>query len=161
MKDAELWLAGRVLPEIVPSLRRWADARVRVLGPVPHGDLPPLYQAADVFVFPSVNDAFELVTLEAMSSGLPVIATAHGAGPDVLDRGGGFVVPPRDPVALAARIAQLYDRRDEAIALGRQARLEVTARYTWAQYGERVWAAYAGLLALGAHQSLHYGWGPH
>lgn len=141
LPDLELHLIGRVLPEMRPVLRRWTDGRVRVHGPLEHGDLPARYRAADVFVFPSVNDAFELVTLEAMASGLPVIASAHSGAPDVLAEGGGFVVPPRDPAALAARIAQLYEDRDEARALGQAAR-RIAERHGWARYGADVAAAY-------------------
>jgi len=61
-------------------------------------------------VVPSWTEAFPLVIPEAMAAGLPVIATAVGAIPDfVTDGEDGFLVPPRDPAALADRISRLLE----------------------------------------------------
>lgn len=74
------------------------DRTVRVLGPVSDPDLERLYRAADVFAFPSVTEGFGLVVLEALASGLPVVASdldvlrgflAHGDSALLTARGDG------------------------------------------------------------------------
>jgi glycosyltransferase involved in cell wall biosynthesis len=65
-------------------------------------------QQHDVLVLPSLFEGFGLVILEAMAQGLPVITTAHTAGPDVISQGvDGFIVPIRSAEAIAARLDQL------------------------------------------------------
>ena len=67
-------------------------------------------RAADVFALPSRSEAFGLALLEALSSGLPAVATSVGGIPDILAGGGGVTVPPEDPAALAdALVALLRD----------------------------------------------------
>ena len=72
-------------------------------------DLPRLYAAVDVFVFPTLGDTYGLVLDEALASGLPVISTTvPGEINDRLREGvNGFQVPPRDAVALTDRMRRL------------------------------------------------------
>jgi glycosyltransferase involved in cell wall biosynthesis len=72
-------------------------------------DLPRMYAAADVFVFPTLGDPFGHVVEEAMSSGLPVISTsAAGEIRDrLVDGKSGFIVPPARPDALLSRMRRL------------------------------------------------------
>jgi glycosyltransferase involved in cell wall biosynthesis len=90
------------------------DPSIRLLGYVPEQDLPALYQDADLFVLPSrTGEGFGLVVLEAMASGLPVIATESGGVVDIVVEGvNGLLVPPHDGAALADAIAQLVDGSD-------------------------------------------------
>ena len=71
-----------------------------VLGHVPRTQVAEIYAAHDVFLFPTLSDGFGRVQLEAMSNGLPVIAT-RCCGDVVEDGQSGFIVPPRDPRAIA------------------------------------------------------------
>ena len=98
-------------PEEQP-LRALADAQglpVRWEGFVDQPELPALYADADVFAFPTLDDPFGMVLLEAAAAGLPVIASPHaGATADfVRDGVNGFVVEPTDTDAMAAAIARL------------------------------------------------------
>ncbi len=85
--------------------------RVRFLGAV--RDVPGLLARAGLFVLPSLNEGISLTLLEAMASGLAVVATRVGGNPEVVADGEtGLLVPPRDPAALAAAVVRL--RRDAA-----------------------------------------------
>ena len=67
----------------------------------------------DVFVFPSLFEGFGLVLLEAMAMGLPMITTAHTAGPDLLEDGKeGFIVPIRSAEAIAEKLTWLSAHRE-------------------------------------------------
>lgn len=83
------------------------------------------FRRADVFVFPTYyhNEAFSLVVLEAMQAGLPVISTAEGGIADMVIEGEtGFLIPKKDPRALADSIKLLYDQHDLCLKLGREGR---------------------------------------
>lgn len=85
--------------------------RVTFLGRVSDEELPALYHAADVFVLPSTNRAetWGAVQVEAMACGLPVVCTELGTGTSYVNQDGvtGFVVPPKDPQALAEALNRL------------------------------------------------------
>jgi rhamnosyl/mannosyltransferase len=91
------------------------DARVHFAGRVPDEQLPSYYHAADIFCLPASerSEAFGLVQVEAMSSGLPIVSTDLGTGTSYVNMHGesGLVVPPRDPAALAAALNQLLADR--------------------------------------------------
>lgn len=105
-------------------------------------DVPALLAASDVFVLPSRSEAFPNGAIEAMASGLPVIASAVGGLLDLIDSGRtGLLVPPSDPEPLAAALKALYDDPARASALGAAARREVLGRYSF----ERMVAAFEHL----------------
>jgi rhamnosyl/mannosyltransferase len=91
--------------------------KVVFVGRVEDRDLPAYYRAADIFVLPASerSEAFGLVQLEAMSSGLPVVSTELGTGTSYVNLHGesGLVVPPRDAGALEQAIVALLT--DEAL----------------------------------------------
>jgi glycosyltransferase involved in cell wall biosynthesis len=101
--------------EMEPVIRAEADRRgiaqrITFLGSVEGRDKAAAYAICEMLVVPSWTEAFPLVIPEAMAAGLPVIATAVGAIPDfVTDGEDGFLVPPRDPAALADRISRLLE----------------------------------------------------
>jgi glycosyltransferase involved in cell wall biosynthesis len=98
---------------------RVADA-IAFTGYVPFGDLPALYNLAEMFVFPSLHEGFGLPVVEAMACGVPVIAGTTSSLPEV---GGGAVehVDPQDEDALGeamVRLARSRERRDALATLG-------------------------------------------
>lgn len=109
------------------------------LGQVPRSQVQAQFCRADLFVLPTLADSFGLVHLEAMACGVPVITTPH-CGSVVRDGVEGFIVPIRDPLALADRIQQLLEDRGMRQRLGQAARARA-AEYTWRHYGERLAAA--------------------
>jgi len=113
------------------------------LGPVPRSQVCHEFARADVFVLPSLAEGMALAALEAMACGIPVVTTA-AAGSPVRQGIEGFLVPERDPQALADRVQQLLDDRALRSRLGAAAR-QRAAEFTWERYGECLLAALPGL----------------
>ena len=127
------------------------DGIVEFLGE--RDDIPALLAAADVFVLPSRSEAFPNGAIEAMASGLPVVASGVGGLCDLIDSGRtGLLVPPADPEALADALESLVRAPERAAALGAAARDEVQTRYAF----DRMVGAFDGLYQS-ALQS-HHGW---
>lgn len=106
-------------------------ARVRFLGPIVEADLPALYAAAAVFVFPSQYEGFGLPVLEAMACGTPVACSNVSSLPEVAGNAA-LLFDPVAPKAIAEALEQLLD----APALRETLRLRglaQAARFTWAQ----------------------------
>jgi glycosyltransferase involved in cell wall biosynthesis len=73
-----------------------------------HYNVNAVYHTFDVFVLGSAHEGFANVIVEAMASGLPVVATRVGGAPEVIEEGiTGFMVPPRNPELLAERVGRL------------------------------------------------------
>jgi glycosyltransferase involved in cell wall biosynthesis len=97
---------------------------------VDHGRLPSVYVAADVFVLPSFTEGHAKVLLEAMSCGVPCVASDVGGNrAAIADGRTGLLVDPADPGALADAIERLVTDRELAGRLGEAARRDVVARY--------------------------------
>lgn len=82
-------------------------------------DVPELLSEAAVSVLPSLSEGTSNTLLESMAAGVPVVATAVGGNPEVIEHGtSGLLVPPRDSAALAAATARLLEDRELAARLG-------------------------------------------
>ncbi len=104
------------------------------------------YDAADIFVLPSVEDGSALATILAMAAGLPVIVSDQAGADLVVDGVNGFVVPARDAEALAARMEQLAADPELRARMGAAAAASALTR-TWATYGDELYrAVYAPVL---------------
>jgi len=90
---------------------------------------------ADVFVFPTLNDAFPLVLLEAMQSELPIISTYEGAIPEIVEDGKtGFLVNPSNIEALAEKIETLITNESLRMSMGKLARERFLKKYTFSEF---------------------------
>jgi glycosyltransferase involved in cell wall biosynthesis len=102
---------------------------VRFLGHVPQADLPALYSAADLFVFPSLYEGFGLPTLEALACGTPVVASNVSAVPEVVGDAA-LQVSPLDVEALADAMERLL--RDDSLRSDlRERGLKRAAQFSW------------------------------
>ncbi|MDD5109589.1 MAG: glycosyltransferase family 1 protein [Patescibacteria group bacterium] len=136
--DADLVIVGRAVWN-VETLRRLAQKsrlrqRMHFLGYVDAADRPTLYQMAAAFVYPSYYEGFGLPALEAMSSGVPVVAAGTTSLPEVVGDGG-LLIDPYDVNDLAAALETiLQDTRvrsrciERGLARARQFTWEETAR---------------------------------
>lgn len=116
----------------VPDLGLRLDDDVVLLGTVPDAELPGWYAAADVLAFPSTKEGWGLAVLEAMSAGLPVVASDLPVFLEYLKPGrDALMVPVDDAGALAQALASVLG--DQALAARlRTAGHAVAARFTWA-----------------------------
>jgi glycosyltransferase involved in cell wall biosynthesis len=124
----EVRLVGTVTPEARAILARM-DARVTHRDAVPQHDLPAEYAAADVFLFPTLEDGFGLVLAQAQAAGLPILCTTNCAGPDLIADGrNGWVLPIRAPQAFADRLRRCHGDREALAAVAESAARTDTAR---------------------------------
>ncbi len=94
---------------------------------------------ADLFVSPTLEDAFALVVLEAMASGLPVVTTMNAGSAELVHNGhNALIVPPGDAEALAESIRHLVESAELRRSLGVAAQQTVQGEHSWEDYGRRV-----------------------
>jgi glycosyltransferase involved in cell wall biosynthesis len=88
--------------------KRNLQQHITILETSPHSEIPKHLSAADVFVLPSLSEGLGLVTLEALATGVPVIATRVGGIQDILIDGyNGLLVEPRDAKSLAKAVLRI------------------------------------------------------
>lgn len=125
--------------------------RVELVGQRPHAEAMSLAHGADLFVMPSIDEAFGVAYIEAMAGGVPAIASLGEPGPaEIAAVGDGLaLVPPGDIEALAAQIDSLLANRGDLGRLGRRARATVEAAFTWSRCGQATVEAYEDALRGG------------
>jgi rhamnosyl/mannosyltransferase len=126
--------------------------KVVLAGEIQNADVTPYYHASDLFALASVarSEAFGIVQIEAMASGIPVVNTALDSGvPFVsLHEKTGLTVPPENPEALAAAINRLLDDRNLRESFGRAAQLRAQQEFSVHTMSSRVLALYQTVAAL-------------
>ena len=129
------------------------DGSVHLLGR--RADVPDVLRALDVAVCCSNSEGSPLSVMEYMQAGLAVVATAVGGVPDLIEPGvHGLLVPPRDPPALAAALAELLGEPERARAMGDRARERQRAEFDIDVLVQRLEALYLELLAAHQHGSI-------
>jgi glycosyltransferase involved in cell wall biosynthesis len=123
-------------------------ASVLFLGRVEDPELHGWYEAADLFVHPTLYEGSSLVTLEAMAHRRACVVTRAGGLPDKVRNGvNGWIVEPGDPSPLAAAISGALSDRGRLAALGRAGRAIVEREFSWAAAADRTLRLYADLLS--------------
>lgn len=129
------------------------EARVKFVGRRDRGELRQFYSAANVFVTTPWYEPFGITPLEAMACSTPVIgADVGGIRHSVRHGETGWLVPPRDPDALADRLAAVHADPERARAMGEAGRARARTYFTWRQIAlelEDVYAQLAGNRAQG------------
>ncbi|MEM2144384.1 MAG: glycosyltransferase family 4 protein [Candidatus Jordarchaeaceae archaeon] len=121
---------------------------VKFTGYIKEGQKHLYYKASDIFVLPSIEtfESFGIVNLEAMSSGIPIVASKIGGIPDVVKNGeNGLLVPPKDHDALADAIIYLLNNEDVREKMGRKGK-ERVKDYSWDKIAEKYEEVYRGLI---------------
>ena len=137
-RDTEFVLAGenreaRTVEFIDRFIREHPDVRVRMPGPLTGEDKFRLLAECDVLVFPTyyVNEGHPWVIVESMAAGLPVISTDHAAIPETVSDGeNGFLVPKKDPEAIAEKVIRLIEDPELRERMGKRSREIYREKFT-------------------------------
>jgi glycosyltransferase involved in cell wall biosynthesis len=134
-----------VFPPLEPVLRRFGVEKTTILpGRISEADKLALYQAADLYVTPSLYEGFGLTALEAMACGVPTIAANRTSLPEVVGDGG-LLVEPR-PEAVAAAMVDVLSNPDRTAAL-RARGLSRARCFTWRRTAELTLDVYREVLS--------------
>jgi glycosyltransferase involved in cell wall biosynthesis len=139
--------SGNLLPQYRKlSKQLQVGHRVEFAGAVSDDALPAYYQSADLLVLPSINqhEAFGLVLLEALASGLPVVASDLPGVRSVFTNGEqGYLARPRDADDLAKQINNVFGSRDQWQAMCQSARQLALSKYSWPAAASKLVGLYA------------------
>ena len=118
-------------------------------------DVPALLQLMDVFVLPSLGEGISNTILEAMASGLPVVATAVGGNLELVEEGfNGSLFPAGDVQGLSSALVALLQNDGERVRQGLNARERVSSHFEWDRTVSAYLGVYDELLGRSAKNSL-------
>lgn len=139
---------GQLRGQVERLARGALEGRVHFEGRVGHERLPRYYASADIFCSPARDgESFGLVLLEAMASGVPIVATDLAGYRTVLTpEREGLMAPPRDPAALAAALRRLLTDPGLRARMGAQG-IETARAYGWGRIVDRLETIYYSLAA--------------
>jgi D-inositol-3-phosphate glycosyltransferase len=131
-----------------------AEDLVRFEGRRPRNQLARYYSAADVFATTPWYEPFGITPLEAMACSTPVVGSDVGGIKSTVAHGEtGYLVPPKDPDALAVRLACLLSNRELAESMGASGRARVLEHYTWKRVASAIATTYGAVIADHAARS--------
>ncbi|WJH37193.1 glycosyltransferase family 4 protein [Paenibacillus sp. CC-CFT747] len=139
-----LLVAGTADSAYARSMRRLSHklgVSARFAGQVPHPDMHELYWGADCFVCPSQkHEAFGLVNVEAMATGLPIVASGMGGIKEIVrhKKNGLLVRDYRSPKGFSRQLKKLFKDPVFAKQLGQKAREDILLRFPWKRTAERL-----------------------
>ncbi|MGE3077139.1 MAG: glycosyltransferase family 4 protein [Dehalococcoidia bacterium] len=133
----------QILDPLPPEVR----ARVHIKGSVPREEVVREIREADILLNPSLSETFGMALVEAMASGIPVIATQVGGMPEVVEDGvTGILVAPESSNALADAIQTLKAHPESRRAMGAAGRDRTVRYFTWDAVAEQALKAYQSLV---------------
>lgn len=138
MPEAELICVGNFFPEFRNVLKRWNGTFSHYQN-IPRADLARILRESTAFVFPSNEEGFAKAVIEAMSAGLPIIAT-HESGATTLVNDGieGFIVRARDVGGIANAMLKVASNRELNERMGRAAYAQGAKNNSWGDYADRI-----------------------
>ncbi len=146
---AELWIVGNPRMDVEPLRRAAAEAsgRVRfVTRFVEDAELPAIFRRADVVVLPYRDAEHSGVLYTGLAFGKPMVLTAVGGFPELAEQDAARLVPPEDPAALAAVLAELVGDEGARAELGAAAARAAAGPYSWDEVARQTLALYEELL---------------
>ncbi|MCS7261426.1 MAG: glycosyltransferase, partial [Anaerolineae bacterium] len=159
VSDFELELVGEgdQRPKLERLVAEYGLARrVRFCDWVPRERIADYYRRADIFATATTWEGMPNTVLEAMACGLPIVGTqVPGLQELVQDTVNGYLVPPRDPVALADALALLIDNGYERRRMGRQSRLMAERQFAWEYIAAQYVEVYHQVLARSGKNVLY------
>ncbi len=121
------------------------DDKVKHFKNIPDKLMFQLYTLADISVTPTLYEGLPLVVLEAMACGKPIVASNVSEVPQAVKDGvNGFLVPPRDPKAIADKVLEIYDK-DLFMKMGRASK-EIVKNYDWSRIAKMAIKKYEELI---------------
>ena len=147
-------VAPRLAGRWAPGFREWVTKRYPIryewLGQLPRNELYDALRDCHLFVFPSFAEGFPLAVLEALSVGLPVLASFEAVGSSVVSHGeNGWVIPAGNAEALATALADAIKNRRQLPEMGKAAR---------ARAESLSWQVYRNTLRDGIHRLVGPRW---
>jgi N-acetyl-alpha-D-glucosaminyl L-malate synthase BshA len=122
------------------------NKNVMFIGKISNEDIPKYLIMSDIFVLPSLREGFPNVILEAMASGLPIIASNVGGIPEIIKNGeNGFLVEPKNPEMIAEKILMLFEN-NELRKIIIEKNKEDVKRYSWEDITEKLEENYRELI---------------
>jgi glycosyltransferase involved in cell wall biosynthesis len=149
IEGAELWIVGNPRMDVEPlrQLAAKAPGRVRFLTRfVADAEIPAIMRRADVVALPYRDVEHSGVLYAALAFGKPLVLSAVGGFPDVAQQGAARLVPPNDPTALAAALAELVSDETARAQLGEAATRAASSSYSWDQAAQQTLTLYRELL---------------
>ncbi len=136
--DFEVWFIGSIEEALKPQIEQYRKENWKFWGHINHYELPGYLAQCDVGVQVSLEEGLSMVIPQMMSSGLPVIITPNTGGENIVQNEvSGFVVPVREPAAIAEKIEVLFNDSQKLGEMKEAARAAIANGYTWNDYGDR------------------------
>lgn len=114
----------------------YLNSKVTFLGTIKHDDLPNFYQNADVFILPSLNEGMSNSLLEAMASGLAIIATDTGGVKELINEENGIIINQKNSIDIFNSLEKLYKDRDLLSKMKKNNR-EKVFNFSWKKTKEK------------------------
>ena len=134
----EVWFLGTIEPLMQEKIREYQQPNWKFWGQIDHYELPTYLRQCDLGVQPSLEEGLSMVIPQMMSCGLPVIASTNSGGANMItDTVDGFIVPIRDPKAIAEKIEWLFAHTDFLHIMQKKAGASISEQFTWNKYGDR------------------------
>jgi glycosyltransferase involved in cell wall biosynthesis len=139
-------LFGKMHTDMAPAFQN-CPPNIFLHGEVKHDVLLNEMCMSDFLLFPSYTEGFPLTVLEAMSIGIPIIATNVGGIPEMVSEGkGGFLVAPRDVNALLTAIQKMFDHPEQMMVMGKYNKQKSFDRYRYSLVIARLLTIYNKIL---------------